>query len=559
MSFRLRALALLMFIAVTATTATAWLTLRQATTQVWETASAEQDDIQQITTELRDYGTLHGTWHGLPETVRRLAEDTGQRIRITSDSDGSIVADSDIRAGHTPRRTGSGTPFLIDSRPDLQLPNHFGAAKITVTAIADYHTQTRYAACLTKAGIPIQTTADPLHGLPVVRTKPPARTGCVREAYPDARFVADAAAAEACRPSTEPGPCLRRLFEQRTNDVAPPRLQVRLGAVDDAPPTLAATPVIVVAAGVGTLVILSALILGRTVLRPVRALTQATRSLGSGDLGHRVPAAGRDEIAQLARAFNRMADSLQVSEERQRRLTGDIAHELRTPLANLRGYLEALRDGILTPTPDLLHALHGEAMLQQRIVDDLQDLALAEAGALTYHRTTIDLRELLHACHTAHAAQAAAAGITLEVRAEELVWAEGDHDRLRQALGNLVTNALRATPPGGTVTIALSRTAAHATIHVRDTGSGIPADHLPRLFDRFWRADPARGRTTGGSGLGLAITRQIITDHHGTITVDSTVGTGTTFTTTIPTQRMRPPHTAHDSQVSADHPARRNE
>ncbi|MGW1617008.1 sensor histidine kinase [Streptomyces sp. NPDC002285] len=549
MSFRLRALGLLMFIAITATTATAWITLRQATTQIRETATAEQDDIRQITSTLRTYGATHGTWHGIQDTVRRLSAETGQRIRATADTDNTLIADSDTLTGRTPRKPGTTAPLLIDPSPDLQLPNAVSASKLTLIAIHTYRQETRYAACLTKAGVPVQTGPDPIHpwGLPVVVTKPPAGSGCRRENEPASRLVSDGAAAEACMAVTQPEPCLRQVFAQRTSDVAPPRLQVRLGAVDNTPPTLAPAPVITAAGVVGLLVILGALVLGRTVLRPVRALSRAARGLGNGDLDHRVPVAGRDEIACLARDFNRMADSLQAAEECQRRLTADIAHELRTPLANLRGYLEALRDGVLAPTPDLLDALHGEALLQQRIVDDLQDLALAEAGALTYHHDTIDLRDLLHSCHTAHRPRATTVGITLTTEASAPVWIHGDPDRLRQALGNLVTNALRATPPGGTVTLALARPDQnHAAIHVCDTGTGIPAEHLPHLFDRFWRADPARGRATGGSGLGLAITRQIITDHHGTVTVSSTVGTGTTFTLTLPAE----PGTAHQPHSS---------
>ncbi|MER6434124.1 ATP-binding protein [Streptomyces sp900105245] len=543
MSFRLRALGLLMLIAVTATTATAWITLRQATTQLRQTATAEQADIRQITSTLRTYGVTHGTWHGIHDTVRQLAVQTGQRIRATADTDGALIADSDTLTGHTPRKPGTTPPLLIDPRPDLQLPNNFGAAKLTLVAIGTYRQEARYAACLTKAGVPVQTGPAPNYPweLPVVVTKPPAGSGCRRENEPASRSVSDGAAAEACMAVAQPDPCLRQLFTHRTSDVAPPRLQVRLGAIDDASPTLSATPMITAATAVGLLVILSALILGRTVLRPVRTLTRAARGLGDGNLAHRVPETGRDEIALLARAFNRMAAALQASEERQRRLTADIAHELRTPLANLRGYLEALHDGILTPTPDLLDALHGEALLQQRIVDDLRDLALAEAGTLTYHPTPLDLRDLLHAGHTAHHPHATAANVTLTVEASAPVWIHGDLDRLRQALGNLVTNALRATPPGGTITLALHQSDQHhAVIHVHDTGTGIAAEHLPHLFDRFWRADPARGRTTGGSGLGLAIARQIITDHHGSIQVDSTPGTGTTFTITLPTRADTP-------------------
>jgi two-component system sensor histidine kinase BaeS len=229
-----------------------------------------------------------------------------------------------------------------------------------------------------------------------------------------------------------------------------------------------------------------------------------------------------------------MADSLQAGEERQRRLIGDIAHELRTPLANLRGYLEALRDDVVEPTPELLASLHEEALLQQRIVDDLQDLALAEAGALTYHPTEVDLRELLETGRTAHRAQADAAGVTLELDAPVPVFVTADPDRLRQVVGNLVGNAVRATAAGGSVTLALTPRRELAVVEVRDTGKGIAAQDLPHLFDRFWRADASRGRATGGSGLGLSIARQIVTDHRGTIEVRSTVGVGTTFTVVLP-------------------------
>jgi two-component system sensor histidine kinase BaeS len=276
-------------------------------------------------------------------------------------------------------------------------------------------------------------------------------------------------------------------------------------------------------------------VLSRRVLRPIGALTAASARLGAGDLSLRVPAEGRDELGQLARSFNRMADSLQRGEERQRRLVADVAHELRTPLANLRGYLEALKDGVVPPSPELFASLHEEALLQQRIVDDLQDLALAEAGALAYNRTRVDLAELLETCRTAHQATADAEGVALVVESAGPVVVQADPDRLRQVVGNLVTNALRATPPGGSVTLgAAGPVDGLATVVVRDTGAGIAADDLPNVFDRFWRADAARGRTTGGSGLGLAIARQIVTDHGGDIRMDSEVGAGTEVTIVLP-------------------------
>ncbi|WP_065960123.1 sensor histidine kinase [Streptomyces sparsogenes] len=564
MSFRLRALALVMLLVVAATAATAWLTLRQASRQANETAAADRADINRVTGELRQYGLRHGTWDGVAPAVRELATATGQRIRITTTTgSGAVVADSDVLMGREPRRTGPGAPLLVDPRPELRLPAGLApvaAFKTTALEIARYRSGTAYAACLTRAGTEVTVGRDE-HGVPTYaagrRTGgggTPASDGpCRRAKTSSAQYTRYDEAARTCLSGAGAGggadagagadagggagitPCLQRVFAEQVRDAAPPPLQVRLGALDDPPSTLAAAPAVTVAVAVAAAAILGALLLSRTVLRPVSALTAASRGLGEGDLARRVPVTGRDEIAELGRSFNRMAESLQASEERQRRLVGDVAHELRTPLANLRGYLEALRDGVVEPDPELLDSLHEEVLLQQRIVDDLQDLALAEAGALTYHRDHTDLGELLETCRTAHRAQAERAGVTLTATVPAgPVYAHADADRLRQAVGNLVSNAVRATAPGGGVRLTLERRAAEAVVRVSDTGHGIPAEQLPHVFERFWRADAARGRATGGSGLGLSITRQIVKDHQGTIGVESEVGVGTTFTMVLP-------------------------
>ncbi|MEU9199349.1 ATP-binding protein [Streptomyces sp. NPDC048332] len=535
MSFRLRVLGLIMLVAMAATAATAWLTLRQANSQVQESARAGRQEVSRILEGLTAYGYAHGTWDGVAPTVRSLSAATGQRIRIATEAD-VLVADSDVLAGRSPREVSGQPPVLADARPQLRLP----AAKLprasvkrTVSAIAVYRAAVAYAACLTRAGATVTARADSI-GLPRFGTdRRPAQCAEPAETGHDPYATQDSLTAVKCENDPHLAACLQRAFNERTASVAPPRLQISLGARDEAPAGLAAAPTVAVAGGVALAAVVAALILSRAVLRPVRALTAAARGLGGGDLEHRVPVSGRDEIAELGRAFNRMADFLQGAEERQRRMTGDIAHELRTPLANLRGYLEALQDGFVEPTPELLDSLHEEAMLQQRIVDDLQDLALAEAGVLTYHREVADLRDVLDASRTAHRAASERAGVALELTAPRPVRAEIDADRLRQVVGNLVGNALRATAPGGTVALELRQDGRTAVIRVRDTGRGIPEEHLPHLFDRFWRADPARGRATGGSGLGLAIARQIVTDHRGTITVESTVGTGTTFVVSL--------------------------
>ncbi|MGC0375953.1 sensor histidine kinase [Streptomyces sp. SAI-229] len=535
MSFRLRVLGMLMLVALAATAATAWLALRQANRQVRETVTAGEQEVSRITGALRAYGFAHGTWEGLSPTVTGLARDTGQRIRVVTET-GVLLADSDALAGRDPRPPSSRPAVLVDPRPVLRFPEGQAArtsVKLTATAIADYRATVAYAACLTGAGAGLTAAADDI-GVPRISTG--RRTAQCPEPRPGANppTVQDVDAVQPCGTERRPTACLRRAFGERTASVAPPRLEVRLGVRDESPPTLAAAPTVAVAMGVALAAVLGALLLSRAVLRPVRAMTLAAKGLGEGDLERRVPVSGRDEIAQLGGAFNRMADSLQAGEERQRRLIGDIAHELRTPLANLRGYLEALRDDVVEPTPDLLASLHEEALLQQRIVDDLQDLALAEAGALTYHPAEVDLRELLETGRTAHRAQADAAGVTLRLEAPEPVFVTADPDRLRQVVGNLVGNAIRATAAGGSVTLALTTRRELAVVEVRDTGKGIAAEDLPHLFDRFWRADASRGRATGGSGLGLAVARQIVTDHRGTIEARSTVGVGTTFTVVLP-------------------------
>ncbi|MGY0061281.1 sensor histidine kinase [Streptomyces sp. LZ34] len=561
MSFRLRALALVMLLVVAATAATAWLTLRQASRQANETAAAGRADISRVTGELRRYGLRHGTWDGVAPAVRELAADTGQRIRVTSTTGSDEpLADSDVLMGRKPRRTGTGAPLLVDPRPELRLPDDPRPVlliKITSLEIARYRTGTAYAACLTRSGTEVTVGQDE-RGIPTYSARGERGGGdtasgegsasggktahgrCERPQISAAlvdRYTR--AGSDSCRSAGAEGavPCLQRLFAEQISDVAPPPLQVRLGALDEPPSALAAAPAVTVAVAVAVAAIIGALLLSRTVLRPVSALTAASHGLGEGDLARRVPVTGRDEIAELGRSFNRMAESLQASEERQRRLVGDVAHELRTPLANLRGYLEALRDGVVEPEPELLDSLHEEVLLQQRIVDDLQDLALAEAGALTYHRVPVDLGELLETCRTAHRAQAERAGVALTAPTPpgDPVYAHADADRLRQAVGNLVSNAVRATAPGGTVRLSLARREAEAVVRVSDTGHGIPAEHLPHVFDRFWRADAARGRATGGSGLGLSIARQIVHDHQGTIDVESEAGVGTVFTLVLPT------------------------
>ncbi len=275
--------------------------------------------------------------------------------------------------------------------------------------------------------------------------------------------------------------------------------------------------------------------LSRRILKPVETLTAAARRMERGDLSQRVEVQSNDEIGELARAFNAMADGLTRLEDLRRSMVSDVAHELRTPLSNIRGYLEALQDGVVEPKREIIDSLHEEAMLLNRLVDDLQELALAEAGQLRLERQPVAPADLVNRAMEAARAQAAAGGITLQADLPaDLPLVDVDPQRIGQVLGNLLSNALTHTPSGGEVVVAAQARESEVELSVSDTGEGILPDHLPYIFERFYRADKSRSRATGGTGLGLAIARQLVEAHGGRIEVESEVGRGTQFTFTLP-------------------------
>ena len=288
-----------------------------------------------------------------------------------------------------------------------------------------------------------------------------------------------------------------------------------------------------VASGVGVLV---ALWLGSRIVKPVVTLTQATRVIAGGGPPPLVPVAGRDELAELGHAFNRMATRLAEQEEQRRRLFAGIAHELRTPLSVIQGTLEGMLDHVIEPAPERIAGLHSQALLLKRLITDLRDLSLAQVGQLRLHRRMTDVggvvRETLEAM--APLADERTVGLRLEVPAT-LRSIQADPDRLRQVVQNLVENALRHTPSGGEVRIAL-RDGNGEGLHVvvADTGSGIRAEDLPHVFDQFYRADASRARSSGGTGMGLAIVKSLVEAHGGHVTVESAPGAGSVFTVMLP-------------------------
>ncbi len=290
----------------------------------------------------------------------------------------------------------------------------------------------------------------------------------------------------------------------------------------------------------GGLVALSiALILGTVLFRqlttPLAELTAATERIASGDLSQRVRPRSRDELGRLGEAFNRMAESLKRSEELRRRMISDISHELRTPLTVIRGGLEALRDGVYQPTPGRLAEIEREALLLDRLVEDLHELALAEAGELRLERSPTDLLKLIERFATRIRPGLEERGLALTLHLpERLERLNLDGDRIEQVLHNLVANAMRYTPQGGRITISLEEEAQETVVHVADTGRGIAKEDLPHIFERFYRGERARSRQGGGAGLGLAIARQLVEAHGGRIWADSAPGRGTEVSFTLP-------------------------
>jgi signal transduction histidine kinase len=276
------------------------------------------------------------------------------------------------------------------------------------------------------------------------------------------------------------------------------------------------------------------LLLARGILRPVDRLTNAVRRMKTGDLAVQVDIESHDEIGELGIAFNAMAGSLQEQEKLRRSMVEDIAHELRTPLTNLRGYIEAAQDGLVEPNSALLDNLHEETMLLQRLVGDLQDLALAEAGKLAFIFKPTALPAIAEQAVGILQPQADAKGVTLELdMPPDLPSVNVDPERIGQVLRNLLYNAYLHTPAGGQITVASHVSGEEVIVSVHDTGSGIGPEDLPHVFDRFYRADKSRSRRTGGAGLGLAIVKQLVLAHGGSVSVTSEPGKGSTFMFTV--------------------------
>jgi signal transduction histidine kinase len=287
--------------------------------------------------------------------------------------------------------------------------------------------------------------------------------------------------------------------------------------------------------------LLVSIFVSNRITAPLRQLALGSQRIAAGDYQARVHSAGNDEIGELANTFNQMASTLEGTERHRVQLIGDVAHELRTPLSTLQGNLEGLQDGVVKPGTELWSQLHQETRRLSRIVDDLQELSRVESGQLPLRIESTEPGQLIEAAITRLLTQFAEKGVALQKELpDNLPRVSADPDRTIQILTNLLSNSLRYTPPDGTVTVSAQVGSNSVRVRVHDTGIGISAEHLPQIFNRFYRVDRARSRALGGSGIGLSIARALVEAQGGEIWAESP-GTdqGSTFWFTLPVAAER--------------------
>ncbi|WP_344867339.1 HAMP domain-containing sensor histidine kinase [Amycolatopsis ultiminotia] len=578
-SLLLRLVAVSALVAVFAIAATAWLAARTTSGALEQEQGQVFADDGTIYQGLLAYAAGHPNWQDVGATIRSYAEKTGRRVTLTTPQ-GRLIAGSDPDPGRLPDHPSVVIdPLSVDpglgvlSTPD----------RIDPDAVGPYALPPSERDALLRDAQGVLRCVRQETGLGTIEISP---NGHPRVSVPDPTSLARCRASSLEEPTETERTALHRLGDLVNaclgrNDRASAAVQLPLGWSFDGPTTSATDPTVVncvtsarreqltpyvapaawlyitengsdpppsgftlstenqlrLAVVAAVILVLTVIVTGLAslrLIRPLRALTGAAQRIGAGETGARVRVKGKDEIARLARAFNDMAVARERLESARKAMVGDVAHELRTPLATIRGWLEAVQDGLSTMDGELVASLLEEAVHLQHIVDDLQDLALADAGALRVHPEPIDANALLAQLAAAHAARAETAGLRLSVPPVPDPAITADPVRLRQALDNLVSNAVRHTAAGGSVTVTGSRDRADVVFEVTDTGIGIDPGDLPHVFDRFWRADPSRSRSSGGSGLGLAIVRNLAEAHGGTVRADSAPGRGTTFTLRFP-------------------------
>jgi two-component system sensor histidine kinase BaeS len=583
-SLVVRLLATSILVAVCAAVATAWLAVQSTTRAIQQEQGRSLAEETRVYDTLLGYAATHRDWAGVGELVAQRAGELGRRVTLATE-DRQVIADSHpgpapqgarpaatvdplrVDVGLTggaelidPRAVGPYRPSADERREFQRLAEvrvrclaGFGIRAEVVTGPDDRPTvrNDASAAGLADSECPPPSIAEvqpsmhaPLRELTALtaRCLGVADDGRKLELGPDFSVLAvnetkasSADPAELRRART----CVERARQDQLRAyVAPPALLFVTEPGQDAlQPVFNLSPAntVRIAAVTGAVLVLAVLVtvlVGRRLVRPLQALTEAARR--PVDHQTRVPVTTNDEIGYLATALNDLAERREHAENQRKAMVSDVAHELRTPLTNIRSWLEAAQDGLATADPQLFDLLLEEALLLQHVIDDLRDLAAADAGSLRLHPEPVYIGDLVTQVAESHRSAAETAGVRLRTEIHGDPRATVDPVRLRQMVANLLSNAIRHTPAAGTVTVGVATDRERLVIAVQDTGVGIAPADLPKVFDRFWRADASRTRATGGSGLGLAITRRLAEAHGGDITVTSRPGAGTTFTIGLP-------------------------
>ena len=576
-----RLLATSILVAICAIVATAWLAVQSTTLAIRQEQGRSLADDKSVYDTLLGYAATHRDWSGVQQVVADRAGTLDRRITLMTE-DRQVIADSHPGPSLAAARPSATVDPL---RVDLGLTG--GSDRIDARVVGPYRLGVRerkalhdqadtQVECLAGYGLEAVVGTAP-DGRPTVRADgvdpslfpagcatravPAGTSGGLRESLDQvagltarclglakgARVELDTdfsvlsfdgeklSTADARRART----CVEQARQQQLRPyVAPPALLFVTEPGNEAPQpvfSLSRTNTIRIATVTGAVLVIAVLVtvlVGRRLVRPLQALTEAARR--PVDDQTRVPVTSNDEVGYLATALNDLAERRERAEHQRKAMVSDVAHELRTPLTNIRSWLEAAQDGLAPADPQLLELLLEEAVLLQHIIDDLRDLAAADAGNLRIHPEPAPVGDLLAQVAAAHRSAAEAVGVRLSTEVSGDLEAVVDPVRLRQMVGNLVSNGVRHTPAGGTVTVRAEADAGTLSITVRDTGVGIAPDDLPRVFDRFWRSDASRSRATGGSGLGLSIAGKLAQSHGGDITVTSRLGAGTVFTIRLP-------------------------
>jgi two-component system sensor histidine kinase BaeS len=582
-SLIVRLLATSVLVAVGAIAATAWLTAQTTTQAIEQQQGRSLADDAMIYDTLLGYAATHRGWDGVAAMTADLSRKTGHRVTLLSRSRNAI-ADSaptgpSLRSSPAftevdPLRTKvtgtKGTPFgAIDARvvgpyrlppaerraldraakQQLECVSKDATARITHTPsgrpVLTMQTEMSDGCRIAEMTQPTPTEAKALHTLtglvedclgpkasenftisPLFEIQP---LGSLRNGFTieDIRACLETARQVQLAPYVAP-PALLFVTDAERGPVKPSISLTRTNVL-----RVAAGTALVLAVAVAITVLV-----GLRLVRPLRRLTESARL--PVEEQQRVPVGTHDEIGYLAIALNDLFDRRENLEAQRAAMVSDVAHELRTPLTNIRSWIEAAQDGMTPTDPQLLELLHDETVLLQHVVDDLRDLAAADAGTLRLYPEFRYVNDVLVQVLEAHRGIAETHSVELCTDFTTDLQMSIDPVRLRQLVGNLVSNAIRHTDAGGQVVVRTAIMDEDLAIDITDTGTGIDTDHLDKVFDRFWRPDTSRSRTTGGSGLGLAIVRQLAQAHDGDVAVTSTLGAGSTFTVRLPLSRQAP-------------------